>query len=541
MGDQGSRTVLPLSAARPIERAESDFAGAELTLVYDRATGDGASSRRLVFGVVELLHDGLEFGPQQPERHGDGCSRFDNHELNVRRLRLSVRDAIEWYRACASGKGVIPPMAHERSANPEGFVLDLPALGEEPPWPTLALDEKDEYWDGARFWGARPGGTRRHQLVSEDPEFAFGGWPEGLRRKAREWLRSQLAIDLFERPRLLGSIHLVLTNPVFGQVMLRLNGEDRRQVFVSIQTWPGKPLPGLTARVREERAIGRAVDEAVALNGRHVTLQFPHEPHLLNLLIESDGHGPLFASGTRVFIRQISTSIGIVGTRRSVSVPGRSRARGPEVYTVDVATSTETVTVGDRALPSALATLLREEAELQGRRDAQKLGQHWFQGETDEATSFVRNLIGGVRQDALIIDPYFGYTELLRFACASRTSGTTVRILTSNEHLGRAPGVGALSAAGMLRKAVAEVVAKDRTMALQVRVAPGAKAPIHDRFVVADQRDVWLLGSSLNEFGTRGTTAVRLPYGAAVRVALEACWGTSPGLDEWIAQASAGK
>ena len=42
------------------------------------------------------------------------------------------------------------------------------------------------------------------------------------------------------------------------------------------------------------------------------------------------------------------------------------------------------------------------------------------------------------------------------------------------------------------------------------RLLTGQKAELHDRFIVADDQ-VWMLGCSLNEFGFRATTLIRVP------------------------------
>lgn len=69
---------------------------------------------------------------------------------------------------------------------------------------------------------------------------------------------------------------------------------------------------------------------------------------------------------------------------------------------------------------------------------------------------------------------------------------------------------------------------------IEIRVGRGNKAPVHDRFIVLDMKDVWLIGSSLNELGSRGTTVVRLPHGGPVRDALIDHWDVAILLDDFI-------
>ena len=45
------------------------------------------------------------------------------------------------------------------------------------------------------------------------------------------------------------------------------------------------------------------------------------------------------------------------------------------------------------------------------------------------------------------------------------------------------------------------------------RVMKG-KAALHDRFIITDEK-MWMLGCSLNEFGVRATTLIRVPQAYA--------------------------
>jgi hypothetical protein len=66
----------------------------------------------------------------------------------------------------------------------------------------------------------------------------------------------------------------------------------------------------------------------------------------------------------------------------------------------------------------------------------------------------------------------------------------------------------------------------------------GDKPPVHDRFLVLDEDTVWMLGSSLNELGKRGTTVLRLPHAQPVRDPLLQHWAKALPLDAFMARAS---
>jgi hypothetical protein len=71
---------------------------------------------------------------------------------------------------------------------------------------------------------------------------------------------------------------------------------------------------------------------------------------------------------------------------------------------------------------------------------------------------------------------------------------------------------------------------------------PGQKSPVHDRFLIVDGT-VWVLGASLNEFGSRGTLLMKLPAtpetggssAFSVRTnVFEVHWAKSDLLAEWV-------
>lgn len=47
------------------------------------------------------------------------------------------------------------------------------------------------------------------------------------------------------------------------------------------------------------------------------------------------------------------------------------------------------------------------------------------------------------------------------------------------------------------------------------------KAALHDRFIIADEK-MWMLGCSLNEFGVRATTLIRVPQAYANKMIITA-------------------
>jgi hypothetical protein len=62
------------------------------------------------------------------------------------------------------------------------------------------------------------------------------------------------------------------------------------------------------------------------------------------------------------------------------------------------------------------------------------------------------------------------------------------------------------------------------------------KSPLHDRYIVVDE-SVFLLGSSLNEFGSRATTLIKVPAPSVMISQAENWWNEANGcvqLDDFV-------
>ena len=70
---------------------------------------------------------------------------------------------------------------------------------------------------------------------------------------------------------------------------------------------------------------------------------------------------------------------------------------------------------------------------------------------------------------------------------------------------------------------------------IQCKVLKGRKSPLHDRYIVIDN-DVYLLGSSLNEFGARVTTIIKVPTPIKMIEQAEEWWADAdcPYLEDFI-------
>ena len=121
----------------------------------------------------------------------------------------------------------------------------------------------------------------------------------------------------------------------------------------------------------------------------------------------------------------------------------------------------------------------------------------------EKATKDILRILNGAHKRIYICDVFFDVKSLCRFVVPMECSTVPVSIISSKKEL---KGDGKREKLASSIKAV-----KEKGIAnIQCRLLTGKKAELHDRFIVADDQ-VWMLGCSLNEFGNRATTLIRVP------------------------------
>lgn len=524
---KNSLSEYKVCAGRTFDLIDQDYSCGEVTFLYNRQ----GNKRDLLFAVVELLPPSLEPAPKL-----DVCKKFGRtNEVNLRRWHLTAQEAIEWYKAVLDGRCSAPAPDDGARLHVSTGKMDC-----EPPWPSLAL-ETNRFWGPLTpLWGGRPGGSRINQMISLSGQEALEGWTEPHRDQMRNWLKDYIPVDLFSRPVLWGSVHLILPNPLFRDIDERVV-DSRKSVALKLLAHPGRSLDGLMVSLREIRLAGITSEthHPVPASGELI-ITLPHTPHMISVDVRCPDRGLLFHSEPTSFIGQISFSMNIVSGAREVEVPARSKKRGTERFQTPIVTPTHMTSVGEASPFSALRILLNDRAEQDRLSRSADIGYRWFKGNVELAVGFLRNALITAKTNVTIIDPYFGVVELLRFGLANATRGVVVRILTSKMYLRDGTDDGkARKKEKQLQRALEAIRLKDKTVQLQVRVMGGDSSPIHDRFLLIDE-EIWLLGSSLNEFGDRGTATVRLPYAPETLRDLEFEWDHARDLDEFVADSAVG-
>ena len=151
--------------------------------------------------------------------------------------------------------------------------------------------------------------------------------------------------------------------------------------------------------------------------------------------------------------------------------------------------------------------------------------QMLFYGEEGRAERMIRSLINTAKKDLLIIDPYFSHETADLYFCGINR-GVKVRVLCGKKGL-KDGGNG---------RELQERISELQNLGSEVTVKVAGHAYLHDRFVVVDDENVWLLGSSLKSLGGSLSAVVRLNNGREVARSLKKLFDEVSGVDlgDWV-------
>jgi hypothetical protein len=510
-----------VAALDPLASLNEDYGSAVLHLTWavDRKNG----SRTLLAGAIELLPTEVpapEPGPERFERLSQ-C-----YFLYARDVVVLPERALAWFEETGAGRSVRPNAEGElvEPTDPKATFFVVPALSPEPPPPALVTPTTEIPF--CADWHGRP--RARHLIAQSDPSLMF---TPVERSKAASWLEAELHLDLGEFPEFWGSVHLLAPNPVFRAMCVRADGEKKSRSGLVLTFVPraGRSVEGLTIILEEERPTGLGVLLSATLDSPIVRVPMPTHPGSVRGRVMDPKRGVVLDAPFRVFDVGFNLTTRLSSQNRRVA-PTR---RGETGYEIPLFSSMKP---GVRAAASGIKGAGQVLAEGAVARRQQARGAHdqrWFRDRTRDAVQALRDTIGPA-SEVFLCDPYFGGDDLHRIVLAISDPEVPVRILTSGKFLRFKHGPTTTEAAHLVTK-LAEAQAAVPVNPITVHVMNGEHPPVHDRFLY-EGKTLWMLGSSLNHFGGRGTLMLSVPDPDPVLEDLERVWNESPALSAWRAR-----
>ncbi len=437
---------------------------------------------------------------------------------------LTKQAAIDWYRSLGNGDEKTPtPSCPEDIEKIDGVKITVSKLIDDPIWPHLGLpmgegllSQPTGHSHPAPFMGSVPARIHRrfgiHEgfgvLLADDDALAF--------------VARRLHIDLRHYPEYLGSIALVIPDPIIKQIdnfMIPASNERGERIFYRFVPRPGQTLEGLQITTFDEQAH---------LLTNFETQDIPADGILdvnkgsclgaYGYVVTHPEHGILAYMPPTGFVRTIhfsSHAVGSGGVKVSVHTGDSPDSARMEYSAANRSPLSTSSIVGEEpSSPNVNARVAIAASRREKIANAKQYGQRWFSnGSREEAMRFVQDEIRKARSRIMIADPYLAGLQLGQFLYAVNGDAVKVILLTS--------GLAFKSKPSKLDdfKHRLDRLANDVKVTTAVYVLPSSV--LHDRFLVIDDA-VWFLGNSLNALGDKASMIVKLPHSDEVIDQLEA-------------------
>ena len=343
----------------------------------------------------------------------------------------------------------------------------------------------------------------RYCVPSEEPEIISHILTEDkLKAQLKELSERNLGYDLTVHKNLLGGFIFLTYNSIFRNISFR-EKSTRDGIYCRIDYKNGgQPLTvSCKRRANDDGVVGI---EQFALDGSKnlYELSFKDAFHSLEVNILDKDSDLIDFYNRLVFIHSINFDMRVGD--REVHVVDKE---GNTIKTVQKYIEGDRSVIGDK---NPAKGLLDSSPEYSYREFEKALDFVFYDGDKDnaeqninKANNDILRILDSAFERVYICDVFFDVKSLSRFVVPMSSRTVKVKILSGKKEL-KSDGKREL-----LANAIKELNGKGISN-IECRLLTGKKAELHDRFIVADEQ-VWMLGCSLNEFGNRATTLIRVP------------------------------
>ncbi|MEP1891830.1 MAG: VPA1262 family N-terminal domain-containing protein, partial [Cyclobacteriaceae bacterium] len=340
--------------------------------------------------------------------------------------------------------------------------------------------------------------------------------------------RQNLGFDLSAIPEHIGNIYLFGCNPILRKWGSKLIDREK-ELFLSFHEREGHTIVGCELVLEEERSKNTGFTLRKEITSRREKVELPYFPHAVHTKIY-DQSGNLIERSFGTWIN-FQFNMSIQESVMNLEVKG---GKGTEVVSIPKYSRVATNTVGDYDLSTA--RYLRSALDERRFEELESNKEFIFfpnaENSKVKAQSTVRELLNMAGSRCMILDPYFQASDLV-YAFIIRNISIPIQIISSASFLKeeikirevqkkllrrfyrwmvsifRKPKKGQTQGQALLDgiESYQKLYSQQK---IECKVLRGKKSPLHDRYIVIDN-DVYLLGSSLNEFGSRATTIIKVP------------------------------
>lgn len=484
--------------------------------------------RQLIFASVELIPMYMKVLPTSPDSFLDGEKRteFSGSRVFFRRFVVSATEGIGWYEQSLKDGFIQMFWDGNKLVEFHPYQNDDIRLVSYPQYPETAYLADSpiipKCWNHAQVSHYMPVDS-----LDELTEFVS-------HQNVADWIGERLCWRLENNIEFLGSICLVAPNPYYHRSSCRLNPDPSRKgpdrVEFRVDRDPSHFLNPLTV-ILAERFNG---NEFGVTQQRPLTNGEPLD-FILRGRANETGYAVIDSNGTiwdmqdfAPFIRSISVEMGVVDKELVYNCKDGKKQRITKLG------AKRDITIDEPNEPTKTMALSSKIVAIR-RRNRRSITQFVYYRQEGEAERKIRELIHSARRSLFIADPYYSPQTAKLFLEATRSTDVQTTILCTVGGLkkckdGSDPGRELLAI-------VNEAAGKNLQGPINVKVCP--QDMLHDRFIVIDESEAWLLGSSLNTLGDSLSVIVRLdnPQATIIPVLDKIVQDNQTRkLDEWIKQ-----
>lgn len=498
---------------------ESDYRAAVVHLVWDikRKT----NKRHLLCGAVELLPQEVPSPLEVPERH---ITLSRDHFLYAVDRVLTVPAALHWYEQAKAG--VAPRPSANGEINPDGDFHFTPLeVDEEPKAPAFCVANR-----GFPFAASWHCCSRSRHLIARTFRIEHLWTPDEL-IAACKWLADEVQFDFSHTPEFWGSTHLIAPNPVFRKVLGRIaRTTTPHELIVRVDYRIGYECSPVQFELDGMGEMGRVFSVRKRVKQAVERIPIPGNAREYHERVLDAGRGLLYVLGPFTFPALIHTTINLASETRHVSVQLADGSAGD--FSVSLRGDFRPSIVSGHATQETDSTRrLRMAARGREARRRGRIGQRWFRDQVPDAAQELRVLVGSAKSRIWVADPYFSAEDVLRVLAAASDPQVPIQILVAAEHL--RSRCGGVEFGDSLEATVNECERAGPMNPIVIRVMSGSPPPLHDRLLLADT-DLWMLGSSLNAFGRRGTMLLKVPDPDPILLDLQRMWDNAEDFPTWL-------
>ena len=491
-----------------LEKIKSNYKQAVITCAWFVTGG----YRQLIFGIVDFIPNFL--GDEQDIAE-QGIKVKGRRMYYVRHV-TSAEEGYRWYSGAIETGTVEMPWddpSKRIALHGDNEALDMV---ESAQFPYTRYNDtapfRTKLWSGAQMHHFMPAtlSGELEKFISSDTAVA-------------NWLEERLLWSIDKHSEYLGSVNFVLPNPYFCRCHVRLNHPDGGAAeSVAVQLDRDCEDKNLSIYL-QTRTLGEYGNVDVKRLPLADNVSFPASRVVdaLGYVIVDETGQVLDRQDYTSFLRQINVSLFCQDPSRPV------KSRDGSIQMISQAVR-ESIQIGDDENIPELK-LHNKICDIRQSREDENQGrdQHFYYRDGGAAEAFLRKIALSGYESLTIIDPYFSMSSLKMFL-ATLNHGVSVCIVTTADGIKTDSGVAAF------QKAVKDMNCSDR----RIEVIVAGNGQLHDRFMIVDDSDVWMLGSSMKSLGDSLSVIVKLKDGVKTAKLLKDTIDgfNAPTLDDWITQ-----